>query len=306
MATNERTKADSLSFQLFPLPYFSILRAADQLQVSEDYIVEAIKCGVVRACVLFDSKDPEHSESGVIGDALIFNNTEIKFPSSIPADNELVGNSPFDRVTTSNLDKLISTNASQAVVTNFRLEEKDLGFVSAYLHGFWQIGVPEDSVSVLELEGDDEAVIEVFPYCDDVWYQTLTVEPESVRVTGFLVNVRKDQLVLSYHDVRSLLHSYKTGVPLNQLGYFGETQSLPLSVNMKRSPRSVGVMIGLIASHPELGGDILANKSDAHSKIEKLFARKGISLGGLWPDRKTFSEWLRHADLSRMTFHSKK
>lgn len=306
MATNERKKSEALSFPLFPLPYFSISRAAEQLQVTEDYIIECIKCGVVRACVLFDSKEPEHSESGVIGDEVVLNNAGIVYPSTIPTDSELVGNSPFERVTTSSLDELISTNASQVVMTDFKLEDKGFGFVSAYLHGFWQIGMPEEAASVLELEEDDDAVIEVFPYRDDVWYQTLTLEPDSVRVTGFLVNVRKDQLVLSYHDVRSLLHSYKTGVPLNQLGYFGETQSLPLIASMKRSQKPVGVIIGLIESHPELEVDILANKSDAHSKIEQLFARKGISLGGLWPDRKTFSEWLRNVDSSRMTLPSKK
>ncbi len=306
MATNERKKSEALSFPLFPLPYFSISRAAEQLQVTEDYIIECIKCGVVRACVLFDSKEPEHSESGVIGDEVVLNNAGIVNPSTIPTDSELVGNSPFERVTTSSLDELISTNASQVVLTDFKLEDRGFGFVSAYLHGFWQIGMPEEAASVLELEEEDDAVIEVFPYRDDVWYQTLTVEPESVRVTGFLVNVRKDQLVLSYHDVRSLLHSYKTGVPLNQLGYFGETQSLPANVNFKPTRSTVAYIIGFIAAEPTLGVDILANKSEAYFEVEKFFARKGISLGGLEADRKTFSEWLRNADSSRMTLPSKK
>ncbi|MDF4413681.1 hypothetical protein P3385_15600 [Vibrio parahaemolyticus] len=300
MSIEKSTKTELPSIPLFPLPYYSIARAAEQLQITEEYIIESIKCGMVRACVLFDSEKPEHSESGILGDSAIFDDVDIKMPPLTPPDSELVGVSPFQRLTFSKLDSLISTSASQAVVTDFRSEDEGFGFVSANLHGFWQISLPDEAMKVLEAE-EHEPVIEVFPYRDDGWYQSFAVEKDCARVTGFLVNASKEQLVLSYHDVRSLLVAYKTGKPFNQLGYFGETQSLSLNVSAKPTRSTVAVITGLIAAHPKLGTELLSNKTEAYEAIEKLFAREGIHLGGLWPDRKTFSEWFRVNDVSRIT-----
>lgn len=68
MSIEKSTKTELPSIPLFPLPYYSIARAAEQLQITEEYIIESIKCGMVRGvcCLIVRSRSTRNPEYLVI------------------------------------------------------------------------------------------------------------------------------------------------------------------------------------------------------------------------------------------------
>lgn len=299
MASDQKS-SHSLQFKLFPLPYFSLQQAANQIGVSIEYIEEAIVCGLIRPCVLLDSRAPCQSSSCVVGCEVVLGNVEVVEPELIAGDN-VIGVSPFQKLMLSNIDELISSNASQAVVTGYEAHGTGIGEVSAYLHGFWQITSNEEAAKMLNIEGDEELMVEVLPYVDECWYQELEAETGEVRVTGFLVNARREQLVISYLDTYRMLEAYHLAKPMTQLGLYGETQLTPERKPRKPADQALAMICGLVASHPELGADLLNKPSELHHRVEHLFARKGISLNSYFPNLRSLLRWLKGGYKDKLT-----
>ncbi len=210
----------------------------------------------------------------------------------------LFGVSPFQKLMLSNIDELISSHASQAVVTDYEAHGTGIGEVNAYLYGFWQITSNEEAVKMLNIEDDEEFIVEVLPYVDECWYQELEAATGEVRVTGFLVNARREQLVVSYLDTYRMLEAYHLAKPMAQLGLYGETQLTP---ERKPADQALAMICGLVASHPELGADLLNKPSELHHHVEHLFARKGISLNSYFPNLRSLLRWLRGGYKDKLT-----
>ncbi|MDC5703451.1 hypothetical protein OPW41_14300 [Vibrio europaeus] len=294
--------------KLFPLPYYSISQAAEQIDVSEDYIEAAITCGLVRPCVLLDSHEPVFAPSYLIGCKEVLSNIQIDanpIIGSYTIENDedaqtnmsesVVGVNPLSKLDTSNIDEYISSNSSQANVTGFTEDESGLVEVEAYLHGFWQLANHEEAVSLLERSSDEEFLTKVFPYVDECWYQQLGNEPGAVRVLGFDIQVTKKQLVISHLDTVRLLEAYHSKAPMKDMGLYGETQPNPITDRKQRksSDQSLAMICGLIASHPGLGEKYLDQPSELYRMLEQMFANQGISLNSYFPTLRSFSRWLQ-------------
>ncbi|WP_417869490.1 hypothetical protein [Vibrio furnissii] len=291
------------SVKLFPLPYFSIAQAAEQIGVSESYIKDAIKHGLVRPCVILGCESrPESASSGVVGCKSIIPKVEVKMPSTL--EDNLVGYNPMERLTTSCLDSLISTEHSQFVVTGFEMQDEDFGEVEGDLYGCWQLSSAEDAEKLLSADADDDPVVEVYPYTDECWYQELEVQKGTARVTGFIVNARAENLVLSHYDTKRLLTAYRSVNPIQSIGLGGAKPAKPQKAGRSPSDQMIAMLAALVASHPELGPECLKKGENLGLTLETFLAGKGVDLNGYQADVSTVRRWVGRVSRMNLKFGS--
>ncbi|AIW13314.1 hypothetical protein VITU102760_14955 [Vibrio tubiashii] len=287
----------SSQLSLFPLPYFSISQAAEQIGVSEDYIRYAIKCGLVRPCICFDDIGPQHTYSAVCSDNKILDNIEIFSSSDQLSHDAMFGSSQFTRPLSSNIDHLLSTSMSQLNATDYQELENGEGIVEGYLFGFWQVS--EIEIAVQLMSSEEMLNIEVVPFVDNGWYQEQVFDKEMIRVAGFSVDVKAESIVLSHCDVKCLKEAYLKGTPINKPNFYGRPVQPKVSINREAKPsqKMAAVIAALIATNPKLGKDIFSSKVSLAEVLEQHFASEGISLGSYFPHESTIRRWFQGEDI---------
>ncbi|MBH9740654.1 hypothetical protein [Vibrio navarrensis] len=285
--------------KLFPLPYFSLDMAAEQLDVPVRFFEEAVRCALVRPCVLVDDIKPQKSFSILTGNKEILESAEAYSPSGLSQSDLSRQHSPLIRPRLSNIDDYLSSSASQLNVTYFEPYSEGEAGVEGYLMGFWQIESVDDAIRLLS--SLDEIDIEVVPYIDDCWYQDRPIDKAQITILGFPVTVSAKNIVISYKDVKKILDAYQKGVPIDQRTLYGlvKKQTEVKEPVARASQKMMAVLCAVIATHPKLGPSCFDKKVNLHEILSAHFAIEGISLGLFEPDPSTVRRWKQIIDFEK-------
>ncbi|NVC63557.1 hypothetical protein FC652_10510 [Vibrio sp. 05-20-BW147] len=291
--------SEGREIKLFPLPYFSLDMAAEQFDVPVRFFEEAVRCALVRPCVLVDDVKPQKSFSILTGNKKILESAEVYCTSGVSQSDLSRQHSPLTRPRLSNIDDYLSSSASQLNVTEFEPYSEGEAGVEGYLMGFWQIESVDDAIRLLS--SLEEIDIEVVPYIDDCWYQERPIDKAQITILGFPVTVSAKNIVISYKDVKKILDAYQKGVPIEQKTLYGlqKMQQQVQEPTARPSQKMMAVLGAVIATHSKLGPSCLDKNMNLHEILSAHFASEGISLGMFEPDPSTVRRWKQMMDFDK-------
>lgn len=256
----------------------TLTTAAKVLDTDEEFLINWILGGEIRACVFFANFHRHKTETAayVNGDidlkAIHEEFLEEDSPSTNTDEDIYHQYSSERNLDKCPLNKLFSTAHSNLHINSFTIydNDKNSAQLDAYLHGLWQIETLDDIKEILNHPNKENILINIVPYVAESLYNSQENGKQGGYIYGFHIEMGINDIRISYDDMVRLRGFLDEGKKLGKLdGDKTENNTLLNIKQLSPTTQTNVVITQLIQTNPFYGPAYIDRPYSAADLINK-------------------------------------